>query len=98
MKCMMIAGCLLLVQPAMAATQQDAEGTLAKAVSAEAEADRLGNRWVPTETALKAAQTALAAQKWNEAQDQAAEALALALRSIEQSHEQATAWRDAVVR
>jgi hypothetical protein len=71
---------------------------LAKAIGAEAEAGKLGNRWVPTETALKDARAALAAQKWDDAQAAATEALALAQRSIAQSHEQATAWRDAVVR
>ncbi len=91
---------LLLAMPAAAhaASQAEAEAALDSAVQAEAAAAQLGNRWLPAEAALKAARTALAAQSWDKAVSEAAKAHALALRAIEQSHEQETAWRDAVIR
>jgi hypothetical protein len=98
MKRALILALLALATPAWAASQTEAAAALAAARSAEAEAGRLGNRWVPTEAALKAAQTALDAKNWDQAASAAAEAQALALRSVEQSHEQETAWHDAVIR
>ena len=91
---------LLLATPAVAhaASQADAEAALASAVQAEATAAQLGNRWLPAEAALKAARAALATQSWDKSVAEAAKAHALALRAIEQSHEQETAWRDAVIR
>ena len=89
---------LLMARPAFAATQADAEAALAAAVAQEDAAGKLGNRWVPTETALMDARAALKAEDWNRAAASAAEAQALAARAIEQSHEQETAWRDAVIR
>ncbi len=91
---------LLLAMPAAAhaASQAEAEAALDSAVQAEATAAQLGNRWLPAEAALKAARTALAAQSWDKSASEAAKAHALALRAIEQSHEQETAWRDAVIR
>jgi len=86
-----------LSAPAFAATQAEAEMAVAAAVKADAQAVP-GNRWVPTVTALKAAQKALAAKDWDTAAAQAALAQALALRSVEQSKEQETAWQDAVIR
>lgn len=83
---------------AQAATQQEAEAALKDAKAAEAEAAKLTNRWVPTERALKAAQKALDAGKWDDAAAQAAEAHALAQVSIQQAKEQMTAWHDAVIR
>jgi hypothetical protein len=83
---------------AQAATQQEAEAALKDAKAAEAEAAKLTNRWVPTEHALKAAQKALDAGKWDEAAAQAAEAHALADVSIQQAKEQMTTWHDAVIR
>jgi hypothetical protein len=82
---------------AQAATQQEAQAALKDARAAEAEAAKLGNRWVPTEAALKAAQRATDAGKWDDAAAQAAEARALALVSIAQATEQQTAWHDAVI-
>ncbi len=67
-------------------------------MQAEAQAGALGNRWVPAEAALKAAKAALAAQSWDIAAAEASKAHAMALRAVEQSKEQETAWRDAVVR
>ncbi len=90
---------LLLATPAAhAASQAEAEAALASAVQADATAAQLGNRWLPAEAALKAARTALAAQSWDKSASEAARAHALSLRAIEQSHEQETAWRDAVIR
>ncbi len=83
---------------AHAASQAEAEAALASAVQAEATAAQLGNRWLPAEAALKAARTALAAQSWDKSASEASKAHALAQRAIEQSHEQETAWRDAVIR
>lgn len=86
-----------LTVPAYAATQAEAEAALASATQAEASAAP-GNRWVPTEAALNAAKAAIAKQSWDEAVAQATTAHSLALRSIEQSKEQETAWHDAVIR
>ena len=83
---------------AHAADQASADATLAQAETAEAQAARLGNRWTPTEAALKAAHAARDTQDWATMQAQAATALSLAQRSVEQSHEQDAAWRDAVIR
>ncbi len=82
--------------PALAATQADAEAALAGATQAEAGAAS-GNRWIPTEAALKAAKAAINREAWDEAVAQATKARSLALRSVEQSQEQETAWHDAVI-
>lgn len=87
--------CLAL--PAYAATQAEAEAALTSATQAEASAAP-GNRWMPAEAALQAAKAAIAKQAWDEAVAQATRARALALRSVEQSKEQETAWHDAVIR
>jgi len=89
---------LLLAIPAFAATREPAEAALADAIQAEDAAGRAANRWLPAEVALKAAKAALAAGAWDQAAAQAAIAKAMALRAVEQSREQETAWRDAVVR
>ena len=88
---------LLAAGAAHAADKATAEAALATATQAENEAGTLGNRWVPAEAALKAAKVALAKGAWDEAAAQAEQAHALATRAIEQSHEQETAWRDAVI-
>lgn len=91
--------CLLLVAlsvSAQAATQADADAALTSATLAEA-ATPTGNRWIPTEAALKAAKAASAKKDWDEAVAQATKARALALRSKEQSREQETSWRAAIV-
>jgi membrane-bound lytic murein transglycosylase B len=81
-----------------AATPADAQAALANAVKVETQAAGLGNRWVPTEAALKAARDAIAKQNWDEALAQAKTADALAQRAVAQSQEQETLWRDAVIR
>jgi hypothetical protein len=89
---------LLSVAPADAANQAEAEQALADAKRAEADAARYNNRWLPAEAALTAAEKAIAAQSWDEAVAQANKARAMGLRAVEQSREQESAWRDAVIR
>lgn len=89
---------LMLCCPTHAATLQEAEAAVASAQQKEAEAGKLGNRWVPAEAMLKAAQKALDDQDFDHAFAAAAEAQALAERAIAQSKEQETAWHDAVIR
>ncbi|MBN8890798.1 MAG: hypothetical protein BGP12_01550 [Rhodospirillales bacterium 70-18] len=99
MKALAIAALLAaLPLAAHAADKTEAETALAAAVKAEDAAGQVGNRWVPAEAALKAAKAALAAGAWDKAVAEAAVAQAMANRAVEQSHEQETAWRDAVVR
>lgn len=83
---------------ALAATKEQAEATLAEAVQAEDAAAKAGNKWLPAETALKAAKVALAAGSWDQAEAQAMTAKALAVRAVEQARDQETAWRDVVIR
>lgn len=83
---------------AEAATQAEAEAAFAKATQTENEAGKTGNRWLPAVAALKAAKSALDAKDWDKAATQSDQAQALAARAIEQSHEQETAWQDAVIR
>ena len=81
-----------------AADRVGAEGILAGAVKAEDAAAGLGNRWLPAEASLKAAKAALALDAWDTAVAEATKARLLAERAVEQSNEQKTAWRDAVIR
>lgn len=83
---------------AIAATKEQAEAAVADAIQAEGMAAKAGNKWLPAETALKAARAALAAASWDQAAAQAMTAKALALRAVEQAREQETAWHDAVIR
>jgi hypothetical protein len=87
-----------LPMAAHAVEKADAETAVAGAIQAEDAAGKLGNRWIPAEAALKAAKAALAAGTWDTAVAEATKARSLAHRAIEQSHEQETAWRDAVIR
>jgi hypothetical protein len=89
---------ILASSAAYAATQQDAEAALARAKQVEAEAGKLGNRWVPAEAMLKSAEKSIEDQDWDKAVAAATEAQALAERAIAQSKEQESAWRDAVIR
>lgn len=99
MRRLLAAGMLVAVAgAAWAADKQAAEAALAAAQRAEAEAGRYGNRWLPAEAALKAACQAIAAGTYDAAVAAAGRAHALAVRAIEQSKEQETSWRDAVVR
>jgi hypothetical protein len=83
---------------AVAATKEQAEAAVADAIKAEDMAAKAGNKWLPAETALKAARAALAAASWDQAAAQAMTAKALAVRAVEQAREQETAWHDAVIR
>lgn len=87
----------VLYGPAYAASQSDAEAAQADATQIDARATP-GNRWIPTETALQAARAAIASGDWDTAVAQATQARSLAQRSVEQSKEQETAWRDAIIR
>jgi hypothetical protein len=83
---------------AHAADRAGAEGAIAGAVKAEDAAAGLGNRWIPAEASLKAAKAAFASGAWDMAVTEATKARLLAERAVEQSNEQKTAWRDAVIR
>ena len=99
MKRLFIAAALIgFSTTAHAATSADAQAALANAEKTEAQVAGYGNRWVPAEAALKAARAAIAKQNWDEALAQANTARALAQRAVEQSQEQETLWRDAVIR
>lgn len=95
-----LVGLLMVWLPvtAHAADKAQAETAVAGAVSAEDAAARLGNRWIPAEASLKAAKAALASGNWDTAVTEATKARLLAERAVEQSNEQKTAWRDAVIR
>jgi len=94
----LVATLLAFSTAAHAATSADAQAALASAEKVEAQAAGFGNRWVPAEAALKAARDAIAKQNWDEALVQANTARALAQRAVEQSQEQETLWRDAIIR
>jgi hypothetical protein len=99
MKKLVLIGAMMCVAlPAFAATQAEAEASLAAANAEEALARKAQSAWTPAEQALVDAKKALSAKDWNTAKATADEALALAKRSIEQSEEQKTLWRDAVIR
>jgi len=99
MKTLLLIGALtLLASPAFAATQAEAEAAVSAAKAEEARAIAAQSAWTPTEDALKSAAKALEAKDWMTAKANADEALALARRSIEQSVEQKSLWRDAVIR
>lgn len=83
---------------ARAVDKAQADGALAAAHEQEEAAGKLGNRWLPAETALKDASKAMAAGEWDKAIAEADAAKALATRAIEQAHEQETAWREMVIK
>ena len=83
---------------AAAASESDYTAAFAAATSAESEAGKIQNQWTATEDTLRAAKKAADAKNFDQATDLAQLAKAMALRSIEQAKQQATAWRDAVVR
>ena len=95
---LIVAALLAFGTAAHAAPQANAQEALANAEKTEAQAADLGNRWVPAEAALKAARDAIAKHNWDEALAQANTARALAQRAVEQSQQQETLWRDAVIR
>lgn len=96
----MLVGLLMVLVPvaAHAADKAQAETAIAGAISTENAAARLGNRWIPAEASLKTAKAALAAGNWDTAVAEAIKARLLAERAVEQSNEQKTVWRDAVIR
>ena len=83
---------------ARAADKAEAEAAVAGALKAEDAAGLTGNRWLPAEASLKAAKAALASGAWDTAVTEATKARLMAERALEQSNEQKTAWRDAVIR
>lgn len=87
-----------LATAASAASADDFNAVYAKAEAAEQQAGALKNQWTTTEQELKAAKTAAAAGNYDEAVKHAQHAEALANASIAQAKEQATAWRQAVIR
>jgi hypothetical protein len=95
---LILATVLAFSTAAHATTSADAQSALADAEKVETQAAGLGNRWVPAEAALKAARDAIAKQNWDGALAQANTARVLAQRAVEQSQEQETLWRDAVIR
>jgi len=83
---------------AWAASADDYKAVLAKAEAAVKQAHALKNEWTTTAPALKAAEAAAAAGKFDEAVAHAQQAEALANGSIEQAKEQEKLWPEAVVR
>jgi hypothetical protein len=83
---------------ALAASADDFKAALAKAEAANKQAGDLKNQWTTTAQQLKAAQAAAAAGKYDEAVKNAQQAEALAEASIAQAKQQATVWKQAIVR
>jgi hypothetical protein len=83
---------------AFAASADDFKAAYAKAEAASKQAAALKNQWAVTVRALKAAQQAAAAGNYDVAVEEAEHAEALANASIAQGKEQATAWKQAVIR
>jgi len=91
---MLVAGAI----PARAASEADFKAALAAADSAEKEAGRLRNRWIPTEAALAAAKKAADIGDFDQAVKLAQEAEALAKASIFQSTSEKQHWKDMEIR
>jgi hypothetical protein len=87
-----------LATAALAASADDFQAAYAKAEAAKNQAGGLKNQWTTTDTELKAAKKAADAGNFDEAIKHAQEAEALANASIAQAKEQATAWKNAVIR
>ena len=87
-----------LATAALAASADDFNAAYAKAEAAENQAGALKNQWTTTEAELKVAKKAADAGNFGEATKHAQEAEALANASIAQAKEQATAWKNAVIR
>ena len=95
---MSLAGAAALAFAAVAAPADDFKAAYAKAEAAKNQAGALKNQWTTTDTELKAAKKAADAGNFGEAIKHAQEAEALANASIAQAKEQATAWKNAVIR
>ncbi len=87
-----------LATAALAASADDFKAAYAKAEAAETQAGALKNQWTTTDAELKAATKAADTGNFDEAVKHAQEAEALANASIAQAREQATAWKNAVIR
>jgi hypothetical protein len=87
-----------LATAALAASADDFKTAYAKAEAAENQAGAIKNQWTTTEAELKAAKKAADAGNFDEAIKHAQQAEALANASIAQAKEQATAWKNAVIR
>jgi hypothetical protein len=92
----------LLAAAALAAASagpaDDFAAAYAKAEAASRQAVALKAQWTTTVETLKSAQDAAQAGKYDEAVALARKAEALAVASIAQAREQATAWQSAVIR
>ena len=83
---------------ALAAPADDFKAAYAAAETASKQAAALKTQWTTTVATLHAAQAAATAGKYDEAIALAKQAQALAEASIAQAKDQATAWRDGVIR
>jgi hypothetical protein len=89
---------VVLTATGLATAALAASAAYAKAEAAENQAAALKNQWTTTDTELKAAKKAADVGNFGEAIKHAQEAEALANASIAQAKEQATAWKNAVIR
>jgi hypothetical protein len=87
-----------LMISALAAPADDFKAAYAAADAASKQAAAIKTQWTTTVATLKAAQAAATAGKYDEAIALAKEAQALAEASIAQAKDQATAWKDGVIR
>jgi hypothetical protein len=78
---------------AAAANETDYKAALAAAEDANKQAGTLKNQWTTTADAIKAAKKAADAKDFDKATALAKQAGALAKASIDQAHEQETAWK-----
>jgi hypothetical protein len=89
---------MALATAALAASADDFKAAYAKAEAMETQAGTLKNQWTTTEAELKAAKKAADGGNFDDAVKHAQDAEALASASIAQAKEQATAWKNAVIR
>ena len=83
---------------ALAAPADDFKAAYAAAEAASKQAAAMKTQWTTTVATLKAAQAAATGGKYDEAIALAKDAQALAEASIAQAKDQATAWKDGVIR
>jgi hypothetical protein len=81
-----------------AGNETDYKAALAAAETANKQAGALKNQWTTTAETLTAAKKAADAKDFDKATALAKEAEALAKASIDQAHEQETAWKAAAAR
>lgn len=87
-----------LTAAALAGPAEDFKSAYNKAEAASRQAAAMKTQWSTTVNELKAAQNAASAGNYAEAIALARHAEALAEASIAQAKEQATSWRDGVIR